>query len=81
MKIPAMAAPTITITSRIGTLADFLQSYNAGMANAPVPPGSASVQAPLWGARVNDWAETQEPTARPLFESILAATEIGRAHV
>lgn len=41
------------------------------------PPGSAHVQAPLWGARVRDWAEVQEPTARPLFDAILEATGIG----
>ncbi len=42
------------------------------------PPGSAHLQAPLWGARVKDWAEVQEPTARPLFDAILDATGIGR---
>ncbi|MEQ1948093.1 MAG: methyltransferase domain-containing protein [Bryobacteraceae bacterium] len=47
------------------------------MTQPPVPSGSASVQAPLWGARVSDWAEIQEPTARPLFEAILAATGVG----
>ncbi len=41
------------------------------------PPGSAHVQAPLWGARVKDWAEVQEPTARPLFDAILEATGVG----
>ena len=41
------------------------------------PPGSAHLQAPLWGARVKDWAEVQEPTARPLFDAILEATGIG----
>jgi uncharacterized glyoxalase superfamily protein PhnB/SAM-dependent methyltransferase len=35
------------------------------------------VEAPLWGARVKDWAEVQEPTARPLFEAILEATGVG----
>src|ERR1700722_6436270 len=39
--------------------------------------GSAHVQAPLWGARVKDWAEVQEATARPLFEAILEATGVG----
>jgi uncharacterized glyoxalase superfamily protein PhnB len=47
------------------------------MASPPLPPGSASVQAPLWGARVKDWAELQEPTAQPLFEAILTATGVG----
>lgn len=47
------------------------------MALPPNPPGSASIQAPLWGARVKDWAEVQEPTARPMFEAILSATGVG----
>jgi uncharacterized glyoxalase superfamily protein PhnB/SAM-dependent methyltransferase len=41
------------------------------------PPGSAHLQAPLWGARVKDWAEVQEPTARPLFDAILETTGVG----
>ena len=41
------------------------------------PPGSAHVEAPLWGARVKDWAEVQEPTARPLFDAILEASGVG----
>jgi SAM-dependent methyltransferase len=32
----------------------------------------------LWGARVKDWTEVQEPTARPLFDAILEATGTGR---
>ncbi|MEQ1883941.1 MAG: methyltransferase domain-containing protein [Bryobacteraceae bacterium] len=47
------------------------------MTQPPVPSGSASIQAPLWGARVNDWAEIQEPTAHLLFEAILGATGVG----
>src|SRR5258708_39290876 len=41
------------------------------------PTGSAEVQAPLWSARVKDWAEVQELTARPLFDAILDATGVG----
>jgi len=47
------------------------------MALPPRPPGSASIQAPLWGARVKDWAEVQEATARPMFEAILNAAGVG----
>ena len=47
------------------------------MALQPKPPGSASIQAPLWGARVKDWAELQEPMARPMFEAILSAAGVG----
>jgi SAM-dependent methyltransferase len=38
--------------------------------------GSASVQGELWGARARDYAEVQEPTFRPLYESVLARPEI-----
>jgi SAM-dependent methyltransferase len=33
--------------------------------------GSASVQSSLWGAAARDWAEIQEPTARPLWYEAL----------
>ena len=39
--------------------------------------GSADVQGELWGARARDWAEVQEPTARPLYEAVLRETGIG----
>lgn len=41
------------------------------------PTGSAHAEAALWGARVKDWAEVEEITARPLFEAILDATGVG----
>jgi ubiquinone/menaquinone biosynthesis C-methylase UbiE len=40
--------------------------------------GSATVQGELWGTRARDWAETQEGVARPLFESVLRKTGIGK---
>ena len=33
------------------------------------PVGSASVQGDLWGVRARDYAEVQEPTFLPLYES------------
>lgn len=39
--------------------------------------GSAPEQGPLWGARAKDWAEVQEPAARPIFEAVLKATGAG----
>jgi ubiquinone/menaquinone biosynthesis C-methylase UbiE len=35
------------------------------------------VQGPLWGARARDWAELQEPLAKPLFESVLDRFDLG----
>jgi SAM-dependent methyltransferase len=40
-------------------------------------PGTAAVQGKLWGARVTDWAELQEPCAEPLFEAALAKCGVG----
>jgi len=39
--------------------------------------GSAAVEGPLWGARGTDWAELQEPGARPLYEAALRKTGVG----
>jgi SAM-dependent methyltransferase len=41
--------------------------------------GSASVQGDLWGVRASDYAEVQEPTFLPLYESVLARPEIAKA--
>ncbi|HAO42137.1 MULTISPECIES: class I SAM-dependent methyltransferase [unclassified Afipia] len=43
------------------------------------PAGSASVQGDLWGARARDYAEVQEPTFLPLYESVLARPEVAKA--
>jgi len=43
------------------------------------PVGSASVQGDLWGVRARDYAEVQEPTFLPLYESVLARPEIAKA--
>jgi SAM-dependent methyltransferase len=45
----------------------------------PAPVGSASVQGDLWGVRALDYAEVQEPTFLPLYESVLARPEIAKA--
>ena len=37
------------------------------------PTNSAIVQGDLWGVRAGDYAEVQEPTFLPLYESVLAA--------
>jgi SAM-dependent methyltransferase len=44
------------------------------------PVGSASAQGELWGARAGDYAEIQEPTFLPLYESVLARPEIANAN-
>ena len=44
------------------------------------PPGSAPVQGELWGVRARDYAEIQEPTFLPLYESVLARPEIAKAN-
>lgn len=44
------------------------------------PAGSASVQGDLWGVRARDYAEVQEPTFLPLYESVLARREIAKAN-
>jgi SAM-dependent methyltransferase len=43
------------------------------------PVGSASAQGDLWGVRARDYAEVQEPTFLPLYESVLARPEITNA--
>ena len=43
------------------------------------PVGSASVQGDLWGVRARDYAEVQEPTFLPLYESVLARPEVAKA--
>jgi SAM-dependent methyltransferase len=43
------------------------------------PAGSASVQGDLWGARARDYAEVQEPTFLPLYDSVLARPEVAKA--
>jgi SAM-dependent methyltransferase len=45
----------------------------------PAPVGSACVQGDLWGVRARDYAEVQEPTFLPLYESVLARPEIAKA--
>jgi SAM-dependent methyltransferase len=45
---------------------------------APVrSEGSAAIQGERWGARVDDWAEIQEPQHRPLYEEAIRQTGIG----
>lgn len=44
------------------------------------PAGSASVQGELWGVRARDYAEVQEPTFLPLYESVLARPEVAKAN-
>jgi SAM-dependent methyltransferase len=39
--------------------------------------GSADVQAQFWNRAAHDWAELQEPLARPLWEAMLAAGSVG----
>lgn len=38
--------------------------------------GTSAAQGPLWGARAKDWADVQEPAARPLYEAALRKTGI-----
>ena len=42
-------------------------------------PGSAAMQGELWGARAGDYAEIQEPTFLPLYESVLQRSELAKA--
>jgi SAM-dependent methyltransferase len=39
--------------------------------------GTAIIQAQLWGVRARDWAEVQEATFTPLFETVLDQTGVG----
>lgn len=41
--------------------------------------GSATVQGELWSARARDYAEVQEPTFLPLYESVLRRPELASA--
>jgi len=34
--------------------------------------GTAQVQGELWGAKADDWADIQEPTWRPIYETVFA---------
>jgi len=47
---------------------------------ATAPPGSGSVQGELWGVRARDYAEVQEPTFLPLYQSVLARPEVAKAN-
>jgi SAM-dependent methyltransferase len=40
--------------------------------------GSAAAQGELWGARARDYAEVQEPTFRPLYESVSDRPEMAK---
>jgi SAM-dependent methyltransferase len=42
-------------------------------------PGSSATQGDLWGPRARDYAELQEGQFRPLYESVLARSEIAGA--
>jgi ubiquinone/menaquinone biosynthesis C-methylase UbiE len=42
-------------------------------------PGSATMQSDLWGPRASDYAELMECQFRPLYESVLARSEIAGA--
>src|SRR5256885_1898414 len=39
--------------------------------------GTAAAQGAIWGQRARDWADVQEPIARPLYESVLEAFDVG----
>lgn len=39
--------------------------------------GTGVVQGPLWGARAREWAESQEGTVKPLYESVLGRFDLG----
>jgi SAM-dependent methyltransferase len=43
------------------------------------PPGSAAMQGDLWSVRASDYAEVQEPTFLPLYESVVARSEVAGA--
>src|SRR5579863_9941458 len=43
------------------------------------PAGSAPMQGDLWSVRAIDYAEVQEPTFLPLYESVLARPELADA--
>lgn len=40
--------------------------------------GSAAVQGPLWSRAAHDWAELQEPTLLPLWDTLLDAAAVSR---
>jgi SAM-dependent methyltransferase len=43
------------------------------------PAGSATLQGELWGARARDYAEVQEPTFLPLYQSVSERPELANA--
>lgn len=40
-------------------------------------PRTAEINGALWGARARDWAEIQEPQARPLYEAAFSRARVG----
>ena len=51
------------------------------MTMAATPPlGSASMQGELWGVRARDYAEVQEPTFLPVYQSVLSRPEVAKAN-
>jgi hypothetical protein len=40
--------------------------------------GSLEIQGKLWGVEVYDYIEFIEPTFKPLWEAMLAATNVGK---
>jgi SAM-dependent methyltransferase len=65
------------VTDETACLARHIKEVSMNMA-ATSPAGTASVQGELWGARAGDYAEVQEPTFRPLYESVLARPEMAK---
>jgi len=39
--------------------------------------GTAGIQGELWGAKAEEWAAVQEPTWRPVYETVLAHAGVG----
>jgi SAM-dependent methyltransferase len=48
-------------------------------ATATAPAGSATMQGDLWSVRASDYAEVQEPTFLPLYESVASRPELANA--
>jgi SAM-dependent methyltransferase len=46
---------------------------------AAAPAGTAPAQGELWAVRARDYAEVQEPTFLPLYESVLERPEMAKA--
>ncbi len=40
--------------------------------------GTSAVQGELWGRRATDWADIQESTARPVYEAVMKALQVGK---